>query len=110
VVCPYAERRGPAVYCKAAGRKVNPLAFPCLTDKYQKCRFYRAPQATPQTPQPPRQEARPARPRRGVKGSTIDGRVPVDCTECVYYGSRTGTCILLGVTVRDPRDPPCAEG
>ena len=129
--CPYAERRGVSIYCKAAGRKVNPLAFPCLTNRYKRCRYYREPE--PEKPQeqkePAKAETRPARkqpqvtiptleypsvtprasPRGEVKGITIDGRKPRDCTECIYYGARTRTCLLLGVTVQDPRDPPCAK-
>lgn len=39
--CPYGERRGAAVYCKAAGRMVNPLVMPCRSPNYVRCRFYR---------------------------------------------------------------------
>ncbi len=127
--CPYAERKGPAVYCRLIGRKVNPLAFPCLTDKYEKCRYYRrhaaeakreekpsAAQAAPRREAiqaPPRPVAAPSPApggRRGeVKGLTLDGRKPRTCLECIYYGTKTRTCLLLGIPVDNPEDPPCAR-
>lgn len=39
--CPYGEKRGAAVYCKASGKVVNPLVMPCGSPNYVKCRFYR---------------------------------------------------------------------
>jgi len=83
---------------------VNPLAFPCLTDKYEKCRIYR--QAREVQAQVREEEAAP---RRKLKGITKDMRQPRDCTECIFYGVRTGTCLLLKIPIPDPRDPPCAE-
>jgi len=133
--CPYAEKKGPVVYCKLIGKKVNPLAFPCLTNRYERCKYYRqraqaakppasesttppqpSQQAAPQPPPPPATvragapQARPAGQARGeTKGLTLDGRRPSNCLECIYYGAKTKTCLLLGVTVEDPYDPPCAK-
>jgi len=104
VACPYAEKKGAAVYCRAAGRKVNPLAFPCFTDRYEKCRYYKQARAS----EAPRREEE-ARPKRRLKGITKDLRQPRDCTECIYYGVRTGTCLLLKIPIPDPKNPPCAE-
>lgn len=142
MVCPYAERKGPIVICGVTGKKVNPLAYPCLTDKYEKCKYYRQAQeakkpekamvereakpAAPPKPQlapaPPAREASgpqgpglgriKARKRalaRETKGLTLDGRKPTNCLECIYYGSKTQTCLLLGVEIKDPYDPPCAR-
>jgi len=110
VPCPYAERRGAAVYCRAAGRKVNPLAFPCLTDRYERCRYYKPPGEAGARGREAEEAARPR--ERGepeTLGLTLDGRRPRSCRECIYYGSRTGVCLLLGVTVEDPERPPCAR-
>ncbi len=41
VRCPYGEARGATVYCRAAGRTVNPLVMPCRSPNYPRCRFYR---------------------------------------------------------------------
>lgn len=40
MVCPFAKRAGPLVICNAVNRKVNPLVFPCFSDRYQTCRNY----------------------------------------------------------------------
>ena len=150
--CPYAERRGAIVYCKAAGKPVNPLAFPCLTNRYQRCRYYREaqarkakapeeatpppreaaePAAQPVKPQPPPtqtpaaprapaeapatageaqagQAPAPERPR--IRGLTADGRPARNCLECIFYSEALGRCLLLGVNVEDPYNPPCAQG
>ncbi len=140
--CPYAEKKGPIVICKVTGKKVNPLAFPCLTNRYTRCKYYREaeskkakPEVKPRAPieqpsiAPPasvpsikREETRASRTiepvketvhvkgRGEVKGLTLDGRKPRNCLECIYYGSKTKTCLLLGVTIKDPYDPPCAKG
>ena len=134
--CPYAEKKGPIVYCKLTGKKVNPLAFPCLTNKYTRCKYYRKAgevkrdeekakaEEKPVTPQEAQKQALPQPPpsqpsisvnpppttsRRETKGMTIDGRKPSNCLECIYYGAKTRTCLLLGITVKDPYDPPCAK-
>ena len=140
MACPYAEKRGGAVYCKLIGRKVNPLAYPCLSNKYEKCKIYRKhasqageerpPQAvTAGRPFPPRvgvEIAKPAGPERTAapamptatpsrggtgrtRGLTLEGKPASNCLECIYYGRNTGICLLLGVEVRDPYDPPCAK-
>ncbi|MEB2836305.1 MAG: hypothetical protein GSR80_001120 [Desulfurococcales archaeon] len=152
--CPYAERRGAIVYCKAAGKPVNPLAFPCLTNRYQRCRYYReaearkaraAEEAAPppseaakpaaQPVQAPAVEAPPAAPqaqaeapatageagearaeqapapeRPRIRGLTADGRPARNCLECIFYSEALGRCLLLGVNVEDPYNPPCAQG
>ena len=144
--CPYAEKKGPIVICKVLGKKVNPLAHPCLTNRYTKCKYYKKAiekekkleEAVPTTEPykekimkeitlPARQEKSPkieaspyssltistSKPisteKRETKGMTLDGRKPTNCLECIYYGSKTKTCILLGVQIKDPYDPPCAK-
>ncbi|MEB3846835.1 MAG: hypothetical protein GSR74_02530 [Desulfurococcales archaeon] len=133
--CPYAEKKGPIVYCKLTGKKVNPLAFPCLTNKYTRCKYYRKASEEKRVEEKFKAEERPAAPqearkpvahqppplqptttsphrtpvRRETKGMTIDGRKPSNCLECIYYGEKTRTCLLLGITVKDPYDPPCAK-
>lgn len=144
--CPYAERRGPVIYCKAIGKAVSPLTHPCLSkDRYKKCKYYRAAEskkkpvekpaepatreASPPRPvEPPRIEARaestaetgkppaqlqaPAAGKGGAPktlGITLDGKPARTCLECIYYGSRTKVCLLLGIEVKDPFNPPCAE-
>jgi hypothetical protein len=131
LVCPYAERRGPLIYCKAAGKVVNPLAFPCRSkDKYVNCIYYRQAQqkkATEQGVQPQKPETTGEKPLQpppqpakstseegeieqpATKGITIDGRPARNCLECIYYGERTKICLLLGVEVKDPYNPPCRE-
>ena len=142
MACPYAEKKGPIVICKVIGKKVNPLAFPCLTNKYQKCKYYKEAQAKKEKPvekptaktvirevkpEPLKTEVRVTREKAGttpppttsregsvevkgeVKGITLDGRKPRNCLECIYYGSKTKTCLLLGITIEDPYDPPCAK-
>lgn len=127
--CPYAEKKGMVVFCKAINQKVNPLSYPCLTDRYDKCAHYRkaeeakaktpaaaAPPAQPQPPPtaqpPPAQKAPPLQPTLlsgSTRGLTLQGTRPVRCLECVYYGSKTGICLLLGVEVKNPYDPPCTR-
>jgi len=107
VPCPYAERRGAAVYCRAAQRKVNPLAFPCLSDRYERCRYYKPPREAGESQAA--EAAGRAAPERETMGLTLDGRRPRSCRECIYYGARTGVCLLLGATVEDPEEPPCAR-
>jgi len=111
--CPYAERRGPLVYCRAAGRPVNPLAFPCLTNRYEACRYYREAEARAageeaRAPQPPGRGRGPAGARR-TRGLTRAGEPASNCRECVFYIKSISYCTLLGVEVSDPDDPPCAE-
>jgi len=125
--CPYAEKRGVVVYCKAIGKPVNPLAYPCLTERYRTCRFYLEAEARKAAA---RREARqpaeaagagatiPQRPRvveapRQVietRGLTVDGKPARNCLECVFYSDASKLCLLLGVKVEDPNNPPCARG
>ena len=147
--CPYAERKGALIYCKAAKKRVNPLTYPCLSKtRYVKCKYYREaakrieeevkvkevkPPALPAAPRPapsisqapskpqptitpPLSASAPIEPSQAVtmkryktKGMRLDGKPARTCLECIYYGSRTKTCILLGVEVKDPFNPPCAE-
>ncbi|MCE4627889.1 MAG: hypothetical protein F7C34_01895 [Desulfurococcales archaeon] len=135
--CPYAERRGPVIYCKAIGKAVSPLTHPCLSkNRYTKCKYYRAAEAKKaEKPSAKAQPAEPARPpreaeapqpsmeatppqpaiarsdtsTRKTRGTTLDGRPARTCLECIYYGSRTKMCLLLGIEVKDPLRPPCAE-
>lgn len=130
MVCPYAERKGPIVICGVTGSKVNPIAFPCLTDRYQRCKYYKRAgeekaveerrEEKPPAPKPARPEAMPvvkpsprekplAKGRGETKGITIDGRRPFTCLECMYYGEKTKTCLLLSVEVTNPYDPPCTR-
>ncbi len=55
----------------------------------------------------PPEPAKPVAPR--TRGLTLDGRPARNCLECIYYGRKTSICLLLGVEVRDPNRPPCAE-
>ena len=71
--CPYAERKGPAVYCRLIGKKVNPLAFPCLTDKYEKCRYYRRHAAEA------KREEKPAAPATMMAGVTFEANIASTC-------------------------------
>jgi hypothetical protein len=129
--CPYAEKRGALVFCRATGKLVNPLAFPCLTDRYETCRFYKEAKAReakeekakakvpPSTEHPVASRAGEAeRPSESVaarqqtlatRGLTADGRPARNCLECVFYSEATKTCLLLGVKVEDPNNPPCAR-
>ncbi len=134
--CPYAEKKGPIVFCKAIKKNVSPFSYPCLTkDKWKRCRHYReaekrkalekpAAQASqPEIPTPtpaatpvarsettePAQKVQVERREVRTKGIRLDGSPARHCLECIYYGSKTRTCLLLGVEVKDPYDPPCAK-
>jgi len=132
--CPYAEKRGAIVFCKAIGGPVNPLAFPCLTGRYEMCRYYREAKAREAEAKaveiqsravravtseaPTREEvervagtkAATAGPAPTTRGLTVDGRPARNCLECVFYSEATKSCLLLGVKVEDPNNPPCAQG
>jgi hypothetical protein len=56
LTCPFAKRVGPLVTCTAANKKVNPLVFPCFSDRYQFCRFY--PREAEAEAEPLQEEAR----------------------------------------------------
>jgi len=129
LACPYAERKGPIVICQLTGKKVNPISYPCLTDRYQRCKFYkeaRAPEARPVskpeqvvekkiepilTVKPTPKPTVTTRRKEGIntKGLTLYGGKPSNCTECIYYGAKTSTCLLLSIEIKDPYDPPCAK-
>ncbi len=49
MACPFAKRTGPLVFCTAAERKVNPLVFPCFSERYKACRFYPGEEEKPVT-------------------------------------------------------------
>ncbi len=53
--CPYAERRGAVVFCRAVNRVVNPFVMPCLSERYTRCRFFQEAQkkAAAAAPAPP---------------------------------------------------------
>ncbi|MCE4619202.1 MAG: hypothetical protein F7C37_07180 [Desulfurococcales archaeon] len=111
MACPFAARQGAAVYCKLLKKRVNPLAYPCLSKKYEKCKVYqeRGKQAQEkesqeQEKQVTAQVQRPKQARR--KGLRLDGSPARHCRECIYYG-KTGVCLLLGVEIKDPNNPPC---
>jgi hypothetical protein len=63
VKCPYGEQRGFAVYCRAAGKLVNPLVMPCRSPNYAKCRFYAQAEERKR-----REEAPPAQPAASAGG------------------------------------------
>jgi len=129
LACPYAERKGPIVVCQVIGKKVNPISYPCLTDRYQRCKFYkkaRAPEVRPASkpeqviekkiepiltvkPTPKPTVATPRRETISTKGLTLYGGKPSNCTECIYYGAKTNTCLLLSIEITNPHDPPCTK-
>ncbi len=174
--CPFAERKGALVYCKLAKKKVNPLAYPCLGNKYVRCKIYKKyieeqekekeaissqlsesestekthaaqPQisqltrvedelretsssAISQVPEPvpkikleiPKIEIKDInfKDRKNeeniklgsetrTRGLTLSGTPAKNCLECIYYGKNTRICLLLGVEVKNPLDPPCTK-
>ncbi|MEB3788327.1 MAG: hypothetical protein GSR72_00345 [Desulfurococcales archaeon] len=111
MACPYAERQGAAVYCKVLRKRVNPLAYPCLSKKYEKCKVYQEKEKYLQETEPREQAeqvtVQAQRPRQERRiGIRLDGSPARHCRECIYYG-RTGVCLLLGVEIKDPNNPPC---
>ncbi|MEB3764612.1 MAG: hypothetical protein GSR77_00370 [Desulfurococcales archaeon] len=111
MACPYAERQGAAVYCKLLKKRVNPLAYPCLSKKYEKCKVYqergKQAQETERQEQPIQAIVQAQRPEQARRtGIRLDGSPARHCRECIYYG-RTGVCLLLGVEIKDPNRPPC---
>ena len=124
MVCPFAKRAGPLVFCEAVKRKVNPLAFPCFSERYATCRHYpQQPMEKPIIEERVEEEEKPGpeevrreeaiaeeRPvtRRGL-GIRIDGKPAENCLECLYYGAHAKVCLKLGVDIKDPYKPPCFE-
>jgi len=114
MICPFAERRGAIVYCRVLRKRVNPLAYPCLSKKYEKCKIYQEQrkfteertkelEKTEKTVSSAPIETELRRKRIGIR---LDGSPARTCKECIYYG-RTGLCLLLGIEVKDPNNPPC---
>ena len=119
--CPYAEKRGAVVFCTLIGKKVNPLTHPCLSKKYTKCRYYqqyaerkvaeesiRAQEVAASSRSEESAAEKPPAPRK-TRGLKLDGSPAYNCLECIYYGEHTKTCLLLGVEVKDPYNPPCSR-
>ncbi len=121
--CPYAERKGLAVYCKLANKKVSPLRYPCFSSHWQKCPIYRemAPKLEAEkkeerkevkeerrVEEKPREApaGRPALPSAGFK-KPEEART---CHECIFYSELTGMCLKLKIRVKDPNNPPCKSG
>ncbi len=116
--CPYAERKGTLVVCKVRGTPVNPLAYPCLGEKYANCPIYakaeretaieEAKEAKPAAPVTPAPTTAPSPPtRRGSLGMTRAGEKPGECGECVFYSKSRRWCFILGTSVNNPALPPC---
>lgn len=115
--CPYAERKGTLVVCKVRGAPVNPLAYPCLGEKYPNCPIFA--RAAKEAPAAEAREAKPiatageaaAMPapvsRRGLLGLTQSGDKPSECGQCVFYSKTRRWCFILGATVGNPATPPC---
>ena len=40
-MCPFAEKKGLAIYCKVAKKKVSPLTHYCTSDKWPQCEYLR---------------------------------------------------------------------
>ncbi len=108
MVCPFAEKKGAAVYCKILGKRVNPLAYPCLSKKYEKCKIYQEHKkhVEERAKEVKVEEAAPI--SKKAKGIRLDGSPARNCRECIYYG-KTGVCLLLGIEVEDPDNPPCMQ-
>lgn len=123
--CPYAERRGTLVICRVRGTPVNPLAYPCLGEKYHACPIYREAQskkggeagrvkAEAVVERVGAEARRPAEAAGRTSGAytlglTSAGGRPASCDECVFYSKRRSWCFLLGVKVSDPSKPPCSR-
>lgn len=115
--CPYAERKGTLVVCKIRGAPVNPLAYPCLGEKYPNCPIYarwakEAPALEAKETKPVAATGEtavaPAPPsRRGALGLTRAGEKPGKCGECVFYSKTRRWCFVLGTTISNPTVPPC---
>ncbi len=112
--CPQAERRDAAVYCRVLGRTVNPLAFPCMTARYERCRYYKPVEAPAAAEEKAAELARAARaegvaaePTAEGLGLTAEGARAENCSECVFYGTLSKLCFLLNKPVYDPLEPPC---
>ncbi len=113
--CPYAQRKGPVVICQVTKKKVNPLAAPCLTNRYIRCKFYVQAVKSEEKRKAneimkAEEKAEVAKAKKGeIKGLTKDGKRPKDCTECVYYSPAAKMCLLLKTPVSNPKEPPCTK-
>ncbi len=115
--CPHAERRDAAIYCRVLGRVVNPLAFPCMTTRYERCRNYKPVEVPARAGEERAAELARAAQAEGVVaeptaeglGLTAEGARAESCSECVFYGSLSKLCFLLSRPVGDPLEPPCKK-
>ncbi len=117
--CPYAERRGLAVFCKLANKKVSPLRYPCFSTHWDKCPIYREMAPKMQQKEEKEVEAKAER----TRATTAKNEVPRSigkgfkkpeeaktCHECIFYSELTGMCLKLKIRVDDPNNPPCKRG
>ena len=117
VKCPYGEKKGFAVYCRLAGKKVSPLKYPCTSEHYEKCPIYvkYAKEVREVREEAPRvaEESAPIGERAGreVQRSAQGGfKKPEEartCHECIFYSELTNMCLKLRIKVDDPNNPPC---
>jgi len=105
--CPYAERRGSLVFCKILGKPVNPLVYPCLSNKYKSCKHYKEPVKAEEKKAPPAPKPETTPPSLTGVGVTKDGGIPRTCRECVFYSEHLGFCFLLNTKIEDPEKPLC---
>ncbi len=116
--CPYAERRGLAVFCKLANKKVSPLRYPCFSSHWDKCPIYRemAPkieeerkkeEVKAESTRPP---STPSETPRSVGKGFKKPEEARTCHECIFYSELTGMCLKLKIRVDDPNNPPCKRG
>ena len=118
--CPYAERRGLAVFCKLANKKVSPLRYPCFSSHWNKCPIYK--EMAPKLQH--KEEVKEVETKAGEgRVTNVTGGVPrgigkgfkkpeeaKTCHECIFYSELTGMCLKLKIRVDDPNNPPCKRG
>lgn len=104
MVCPYARKRGPVVYCEIQKRTVSPLKYPCLTDKWSECEILKS----------VRKKEEEGIKEVEVKMKESDEKPEIQeqverptCLQCPFYSRLTGKCVKYKIKVENPEEPPC---
>ncbi len=103
MVCPYAKKRGPVVYCEIQKKRVSPLKYPCLTDKWHECEVIKKVKRAEEGIQEVEVQMKESDEKPEIQSQLEK----FTCLQCPFYSKLTGKCVKYKIKVENPEEPPC---
>ncbi len=105
MVCPYAKKRGPVVYCELLKKRVSPLRYPCLTERWHNCEAVKTKKEVKKDESI--REVEVEMKESDEKPEIQNQLERPTCFQCPFFSRLTGICVKYRIRIENPEEPPC---